>query len=195
VSVVRSTSSDYLLGGKFSDSELIIGLVGAVGTELKQVIGILVERLKVFGYTAEEVRVSSDIIPQLVKNDDDPEEGSPEAEYRRIKGMMDAGNTARKNAADNSVLALGVAARISAGRPKDEEGNGDPKVRRRHAYIVNSLKHPDEVARLRDIYPEAFYLIGVHADEKRRKGYLVERMSEPHAVELMQVAAAAQPQR
>ncbi len=32
------------------------------------------------------------------------------------------------------------------------------------------------------------YLIGVHADEKRRKAYLVnsKRMSEPHAIELMQ---------
>lgn len=186
--VVCSTSSDHFLGRKFSDSELIIGLVGAVGTELKQVIDILVERLPVFRYTAEQVRVSSDIIQRLVDTVPTSVEGTTsEGEYHRIKGMMDVGNDDRKRAKDNSVLALGVAARIASNRPRDEP-NGGPKLRERHAYIVNSLKHPDEVARLREIYPEAFYLIGVHADEKRRRSNLVEnkRISESHAVELME---------
>jgi deoxycytidylate deaminase len=36
------------------------------------------------------------------------------------------------------------------------------------------LKHPDEVSRLREIYPEGFFLIGVHASEKRRFDYLTK---------------------
>src|ERR1019366_5351412 len=50
-----------------------------------------------------------------------------------------------------------------------------------------SLKHPDEVARLREIYPEGFYLIGVHADEKRRHDHLTQskRMTPQEAETLM----------
>lgn len=84
---------------------------------------------------------------------------------------MDAGNQARQETGDNSVLALGVAAKIASGRSTDPNGL---RHRPRHAYIINSLKHPDEVTRLREIYPEGFYLIGVYSDEKRRHGYLTE---------------------
>ncbi len=98
---------------------------------------------------------------------------------------MDAGNTARERAGDNSVLALGVAAKISADRPKDS--SGQPKPLSRRAYIIHSLKHSDEVARLREIYPEGFYLIGVHADEKRRHDYLTQskRLTPTEADSLM----------
>lgn len=176
-----SHSEPAYLGQKFGDSELVIGLVGAVGTELNQVINILRERLKVFKYDPHEIRVSKDIIPQVV----DLPEFPPGDEFTRISGLMDAGNNARAETGDNSVLALGIAAKISAARPKDANGQRMPQARR--AYIINSLKHPQEVARLREIYPEGFYLIGVHADERRRHDHLVQglRLNQEHANSLM----------
>jgi deoxycytidylate deaminase len=169
------------LGQKFADSEIVIGLVGAVGTELTQVIEILRDRLRVFNYDPQEVRVSKDIIPQVVELPEIPQGD----EFARISGLMDAGNRARSETGDNSILALGIAAKISAARPKDEKGQPTPQSRR--AYIISSLKHPEEVARLREIYPEGFYLIGVHADEKRRHDQLVKslRLSEEQASSLM----------
>lgn len=160
------------LGQRFADSELVIGLVGAVGTELKQVRDVLEERLKVFGYSAEQVRVSSDIIPEIVQIETKPFSD----EYTRTSKLMDAGNQARRQTGDNSVLALGVAAKIASGRSTDPNGL---RHRPRRAYIINSLKHPDEVTRLREIYPEGFYLIGVYSDEKRRHGYLTENKRIP----------------
>ncbi len=176
-----SHSEPAYLGQKFGDSELVIGLVGAVGTELNQVISILRERLKVFKYDPHEIRVSKDIIPQIVDLPEFPQGD----EFARISGLMDAGNRARAETGDNSVLALGIAAKISADRPKDE--NGEPMPQARRAYIINSLKHPEEVARLREIYPEGFYLIGVHADEKRRHDHLVQgaRLNEENTASLM----------
>ncbi len=143
------------LGQKYSSSELVIGLVGAVGTELKLVIDILNDRLKAFKYDSEQARVSSDVIPQIL----DPSSIAATAtsgsdEFLRISKFMDAGNAARDRCKDNSVLALGVAAKISANRSKD---NNQPKPQPRRAYIIHSLKHPEEVARLREIYPEGFY--------------------------------------
>ncbi len=87
-------------------------------------------------------------------------------------GLMDAGDEARQRSVDNSVLALGTAAFINAMRPSDS--NSDPQLVPKRAYLVSSLKHPDEVARLRDIYPLGFYLIGVHSDEQRRSHYLMK---------------------
>lgn len=171
---------NQFLGQKFADSELVIGLVGAVGTELKQVTGVLEDRLKVFGYTTEKVRLSADIIPKIVQlNTQDFLD-----EHSRISKLMDAGNQARLETGDNSVLALGVAAKIASSRFPEQNGQ---RHRPRHAYIINSLKHPEEVARLREIYPEGFCLIGVHSDEKRRHEYLVnsKRLTAKQAEALM----------
>lgn len=165
--IPSNESRHTYLGQRFAEGELVIGLVGAVGTELKQVIDILMERLAVFNYEPRQVRVSKDIIPQIVVSAG----GGGSTEYARISGLMDAGNKAREQTGDNSVLALGVAAKISAERPKQHD---QPLPQARRAYIVTSLKHPEEVARLREIYPEGFYLVGVHADEKRRHDHLTQ---------------------
>lgn len=153
------------LGPDFRGSELVIGLVGAVGTELSKVIDVLTARLKSFGYQSRQIHISKDIIPLLVELDKDPEKLN---ECDRINFLMTAGNEAREKSNDNSVLALGAAAKISEGRPDDNP------FRERHAYIINSLKHPEEVTRLRDIYSEGFFLVGVYSSESRRIDYLTK---------------------
>lgn len=168
----REKINPDFLGNRFSNSELVVSFVGAVGTELKLVIDLFEDRLKAFRYQTERIRISSEIIPLII----DPgtvaftaKTGSDE--YLRISKFMDAGNEARKQAGDNSILALGVAAKIFAARPQEKD---QPQPMPRRAFIIHSLKHPDEVARLREIYPEGFYLIGVHADEKRRHDHLTQ---------------------
>jgi len=159
--------SNEFLGGQYCDSELIIGLVGAVGTDLSQVIRAMTERLKHMGYTSHEIRISKDIIAELAEN-----QIGGNDEYERISRFMDAGNLLRKKSKDCSILALGAAAKINEQREQQ-------KPRRRYAYIINSLKHPEEVARLREIYSEGFFLLGVHSDKKRRHEYLKENKQIP----------------
>lgn len=156
-----------MLERSFSDSELVIGLIGAVGTELQKVRDIIDERLKVIGYDVVHVRITQDVIPNIVK----PEPWEQGDEYARIVSLMDAGDEARRKSGDNSILALGTAAFVNSERDTETD---EPKPRPRRAYIISSLKHPAEVERLRAIYPEGFYLIGVHADEERRRKYLKE---------------------
>lgn len=157
-----------MLKESFSDSELVFGLIGAVGTELKKVSDILEDRLKVSGYEVVIVRITHDVIPEIVK----PKPWDDGDEYARIVSLMDAGDEARKNSGDNSILALGAAAFIHSKREKNEENHA--KHQPRYAYIISSLKHPSEVEQLRAIYPQGFYLIGVHSDEERRKCWLRE---------------------
>jgi len=157
-----------MLERSFSGSELVLGLIGAVGTELGQVRDILEGRLKVIGYEVLHVRITQDVIPQVTQ----PVPWATGDEHARLVSLMNAGDQARRYAADNSILALGAAAAINSARALDE--NGEPQHQPRRVYIVSSLKHPEEVERLRGIYPEGFYLIGVHSDEERRRNYLKE---------------------
>lgn len=152
--VKPSLERQYLTAG-VNDGELIIGIVSAVGTETSRVLGPLKDRLGGFGYRVEEVRVSS-ILPNL---------SSHSTEYDRIKQLMGAGDALRKSSKNNAILATGVTKQISEKRTKTAE---------KQAYIVNSLKHPREVEFLRKVYGDGFYLIGIHADEKRRHKYLTE---------------------
>jgi deoxycytidylate deaminase len=168
-------------GDRFQNSELIIGLVSAVGTEVGLVVNTLIDRLGLFDYrSVEQIHIAKDVIrktdPDLYKTDD---------EYQRVNELMTAGDKARKRAKDNSILALGAAAEIGKKRLEKE---GEPRVRQRQAYIINSLKHPEEVERLRQIYGDGFYLIGVYSDEDRRLTQLVEKkgIHEDQARRLME---------
>jgi len=78
---------------------------------------------------------------------------------------MEQGDALRKDKANNAILAYGAAKLVCE---KRKEHASESK----RAYIINSLKHPDEVDVLRKIYGQGFYLFGIHADKKRRLHYL-----------------------
>lgn len=164
-------ATEEFLGRSFAASELVIGLVSPVGTDLSIVVDRLRDQLIAFGYQVDEIRVSRQVIPLIF-----PDMPTSFAnEYARISTLMDLGDLARKRTRDDSILALGTASIIAPQRPQDKSNPYLPK----RAWIINSLKHPSEVARLREIYPEGFYLIGVHCDESRRVDYLVRNKHIP----------------
>lgn len=170
---------DYL--NKELDSELVIGLVSAVGTENQHVIDLLKARLSEAGYRVELVKVSSDVIPLLVNATQYGDD-----KYQRISSLMHAGNQARSSqGADDGVLANGVASIIFSRRQKDE--NGIPLPQPKTAFIVDSLKRPEEIAQLRLIYPSGFVSIGIHSDEQRRTKHMVldQGMSSENAEDLI----------
>ena len=149
--MTENISTQYL-NGEFEESEIIIGIVSAVGTEVTRVITPLKDRLSRFGYEVKEIKVSS-----LLSG------GATENEYERIKSLMEKGDELRKETKNNAILAYGSSKLIKEARRGNEK---------KKAYIVNSLKHPDEVGVLRKIYGQGFYLFGIHADKKRRLHYL-----------------------
>lgn len=161
-------------------SEMVIGLVSAIGTENDLVINLLKERLGRAGYHVELVKISSDVIPLVCGVKDC---GSDQ--YARISHLMDCGNQARQNCEGNdSILALGAATHISEKRVKRF---GELKPFQKTAFIVDSLKRPEEVDKLRKIYPSGFLLIGIHSDLESRRTHLVSNkgMSIDQADDLM----------
>jgi deoxycytidylate deaminase len=100
-------------------------------------------------------------------------------EFIRVNNMMDCGNQARETSRNNAILALGVAKLIAKARSKKATSP-------RRAFLIHSLKHPDEVSQLRRIYPRGFYLVGVHADPNRKLQYLINKgMTKKEANALM----------
>jgi len=164
----------------YCDTELVIGLVNSVGTDSKILLDILSDRLKVFHYKVEIIKVSQHVIQQLIDY-----KISYESEYERISKYMNLGNELRESTKQNSILALGITSEIYKRRNKDEKSN--PVPMERTAYIIDSLKHPDEVNKLREIYSNGFYLFGVFSDEKRRLNHLThdKRMGIEQANELI----------
>lgn len=164
----------------FDDTELVVGLVAATGTDVDRVAQVLMERFTVFDYRPKVIKISQEIIAELY-----PQDSS--ADYRkRMNQLMDAGNELRRTSGDNSVLALAASARINQIRLDESPGDGPVPLPRR-AFIVSSLKHPEEVHRLRSIYSTGFFLVGVHADEKRRFDFLTrnKQVSVEDAQQLM----------
>lgn len=166
---IETLEQRFLTSG-INEGELVIGIVSAVGTESTRVIGPLTDRLRGFGYCVEEIRVSSIL----------PAPKSTASEYDRIKHYMHEGDKLRESSKNNAILAAGVVQKIS------EKRNGIPTKK---AYIINSLKHPREVEFLRKVYGNGFYLIGIHADVKRRHKYLTADKScnQEQANELIKI--------
>jgi deoxycytidylate deaminase len=156
------------LSQKYEDSEIVIGLVGAIGTQYQTVKDILRQRLEmIFKYEVEDIKISKAIIEKL-PNFNPPETVGSES-YERINNLMNAGNNIRKSSKNNAILALGAASYIHEHRT--DRGT------LRKAYIIESLKHPDEIKALREIYGQGFYLIGVYSDINHRTRYLTKELN------------------
>lgn len=145
--------------GPIEHSEVVIAFVAAVGVDLNKAEEAAKAKLVDIGYRVIYIRVTTDVLPYL---DPSASKKFPN-DFDRIWKMMDIGTNARKKFG-NDIVALGIAAEISRRRPKDKA--------QRTAYLVHSLKHPDEVRTLRELYPRGFYLIGVHSPPQSRRKYL-----------------------
>jgi len=158
------------------DSELVIALVAAVGTDLSAITSVLRDRLKTFNYKTTEIKISNDIIAEL--------RDVPQSPYfDRVNALMTEGNALRKDTSDHAVLAQLAAAKINEirvnSKPVDESTGPLPPLPRQ-AFIISSLKHPAEVAALRKVYANGFFLIGVHGNKEMRYEYLDRNKKVPH---------------
>jgi hypothetical protein len=152
--------------------ELFIGLVAAVGTDHDQLSTLLEEGLRSFGYRTHTVRLTKLLraIPRF-KN----LKTSPVDEY--ISSHQRAGDEFRELIRNrNALAALGISG-IRGFR--GERGDKD-RIVGRTAYIIRSLKTPEEVQLLRDIYGDAFFLVASSAPLNLRRRYLATKIAESH---------------
>ena len=129
-------------------AELVFGLVYGVGTDASQVVQVLEDYLKQFGYTPRVFRISDSLrsLDLSIEFDD----SSP---FNLAQALMDAGDKARHTAESDNILAISAINAVLDLRLKDEHGNRAPAFNAAH--IIRSLKRPEEVALLLTCPPQS----------------------------------------
>jgi cytidine deaminase len=158
--------------------ELVIGLVGPVGTDLHLLARRLEERLSAFRYRCAQIRVSALIRSWCEPNLQAKVEGAVGGE--RIKLLMNAGDRLRKAASKGDAILPLVVTAIRAARKKfNQEDMSALAMHAKNAcYIIDSLKHPDEVDTLRRLYGKSFVLISAFDSEDVRKERLQNALAK-----------------
>lgn len=169
---------EYL--GYHPGAELVFAIVCPLGTPYRRVSEALENYLRQFGYKTEPIKVSDyfeDILRQL---------GSDlKAEGDDAKSIADykiaAGNQIRQLAQKNDIMALVAAGVIADLRyEKNRELGRKPNQRRSlplkdTAFVISTVRRPEEVTTLRRIYGDGFFLIGANASREVREHYFEEQ--------------------
>jgi deoxycytidylate deaminase len=152
-------------------TELVIGLVGAVGIDLASLVAELQSVLSEFDYRAHNIHLTSQLrdlqwTHELVEDPYD----------ERTWSYMSAGDDLRKAWDRPDAFALLAVNAITLLR---EQLSGDDRIPAgRDAYILRSLKRREEVELLRQIYGTRFVLYSIYAPEKSRGTYLKKRIRQ-----------------
>jgi deoxycytidylate deaminase len=152
--------------------ELVVGLVGATGTDLDLVANTLETALGAFDYGCEHIRLSN-LLKILDPNLPD-RETTPLDRY--VMAYQDAGDTFRKRMDRGDALAVSAIARIQEIRASRA---GDPNAPlSRTAYVLRSFKTVDEVNTLRRIYGARLILISAYSPRDARVNDLERHIAE-----------------
>lgn len=140
------------------DSEMVFGIIGPIGCNKKLVVDNMLLLASHYSYEVVKIGVS-DIIRNNVKGIVDHSD-----QYERVVSLMDAGNLIREQTKDNSILAKLASLKVSEERKLARSS--------RTIYIIDSIKHSEEVEELKNIYGRGFYLFAVHSSEENRNIFL-----------------------
>jgi deoxycytidylate deaminase len=167
-----------------SSLELVIALTGPVGSGVSTVSDILMRILaEEFDYTPHYIKLSElirihagevgvDLTGSLSPSD-------------RVDAYQNAGNLLRDRRssylADRAIERINALRRASKG-VLTQEGSPDIPVQKRLAYVIDSLKNPEEVKRLRQIYGDIFWHVTVFAPDEVREKRLVSNAIEETSV-------------
>lgn len=165
----------------FEKPELVFAVAGPIGTDLHLLAQTLEESLSAYGYKSVQIRVS-----KLIEYKCDAELAdklSHAKQDERIKLLMAAGDNIREQASKGDGIVPLVIAAIRADRKDRLEKMGitDPDVPARNTcYIIDSLKHPDEVSKLRRLYGDNFVLISGFTSREERKSALMSIIAKSY---------------
>ena len=180
-----------------ADNEVVIAMVGALGCDLETTQELIQKALEEVGYKYHVIRLSDLIgdVPGYTPS----AKCSSEFFDERVEALMDAGNDIRAGLGGDALAKLAVM-RIRDIRDRLNDGHGEEDSNiplSRTAYILRSLKHPDEVRFLRGIYGDSFFLFAAYSPKKQRIMNLSHRIREsrhrhradefePRAIQLIQ---------
>lgn len=165
--------------GSIYRPELIIGLVGPLGSNRREVRRLVDTALVGLEYETRVVKVSTSFrtLPHRIWNElpdpDDPK-GPRIPEDLRYKLLMTAGDALREISDDKAAGAAVASRQINQLRPTASQ-QVKPKGL---AFIIDSLKTPQEVEWLRRVYGRSFFAIGIHAPRLKRLAQVADSIKD-----------------
>jgi deoxycytidylate deaminase len=151
--------------------QLVFGLAGAVGTDLNLVSKTLQASLEGVAYRTYEVGLSGLLDVLDWGSHENPPAIDDSTIDLHIETRMEAGDRLREALGRGDAMALLAISKIAL-EMRDDETVPEP----RSAYILRSLKHPQEVAALRKVYAENFFLISAYAPSDGRADRLTRQI-------------------
>ena len=149
-------------------AELVIALVGPVGSGVSTCASLLKHALEqTYKYDKVDIYKVSDIIRSSATLVGATVPAGVQG-AARISLLQKIGDDLRQKFS-NAYLAEKCIEQIAVKRSYAPSG---PPLALRHAHIIDSLKNPDEVARLRDVYGDVFWLVNVFAPKSIRESRL-----------------------
>lgn len=149
--------------------ELFFGIVAPAGIDTKKTFNAIKTSLEEAQYKTHDIRLSKKLsildssLPKITNEGD------------RILRHMDAGNDARKKLERGDTVALLSLKEVKDIRKKELKGE-DKKPAYGNAYVFNSLKHPDEIKSLKQIYGDHFFVISVYQPKLERIDNLTNKI-------------------
>jgi deoxycytidylate deaminase len=173
-------------GERIDRGEVVIGLVGAMGTDMDRITHELAAAFTAVGYEADPVQVSTLIRDfmtfQKVK-------APKRKDGTKLDELMDLGDALREGLEHGGAAAVLAVGKIKNTRTEaqlkfegktDEDDEVEIVERKNVATIVRQFKHPQEVEVFRSIYGTRFLLLGVYSPEKEREEAVNRRLHDEH---------------
>jgi cytidine deaminase len=151
------------------EHDLIVGLVGAVGTDLPGVEQVVAAHLSGLGFMVHTVSMSG-LIEREFGGQLGARDSIPYEEY--VEQRMTAGNVLRSRWETATAVAHLAIEEIR--RWRDERSPAAPRA---CAFVIRSLKRAEEVRLLQEVYRGQFVLIGCHTHRTLRIRQLAEAIA------------------
>jgi deoxycytidylate deaminase len=192
--VAHKGAGDKTLIDRFksrSSKEIVIGFAGPIGCGIKSVIDDTVKKLNDRGYDdVVLVKLSTflqESLDQKLISVPAMENGASNR-FNRYRRLQEAGKALRISSRNPAILAEYAMKKIAVDRrTRNPVGVGEDAppllIPKRTAYLIDQVKRPEEVALLRAVYRNIFYLVGVTRVYDRRVAALRQediRIDEIH---------------
>ena len=156
-------------------SELVIAVVAAVGTQVEVVVEQLATQLNEYEYASDVFRLSDYLAERTGHGYDD----KPFDE--KLWAAMTEGDKLRRSWARDDALALQAVSDIVATRSERADhtvetcpGEEEAANLERRAFILRSLKTPDELETLRAVYGPRLVVVGAYSPKEKRLSHLAQ---------------------
>lgn len=148
-----------------SKADVIIALVGGIGVAFDRVITQLRRRLEdEYDFTVREIRVTA-LFGHLAQYSGRLN-AHPTRSFRYYNDAIKIGNEIRQQYGADALARLAIR---EIHEQRDQSNAG------RVAYIVHSLKRPEEIEQFRQVYGTLSYCLAIYADEAVRRERLTKR--------------------